>query len=280
MSAGRSTLLICLALAACSPSMRGSLPVTASATMPLATTPARGTQAAPTPFLFVDEPVIVRTGPGVVFPVTTEIPSQQNYRVIGKNVSWWLVELGANRMGWIYGEVNTTNFIGDPESVPEIEAPPTPTAQPTPTCRPNLNATAVPSQRIEAARSTLTQFFDLLNAGQYHAAADIYAGDYEVLRDNNPLVGPDDHAGLLRNACQINGYQCLKLSRVVGEMQMSPGEYQFTVEFINADGTTFERGQCCGASETDMPSQSQFTYTVRAFCPGAFYVMDMPVYVP
>jgi hypothetical protein len=40
------------------------------------------------------------------------------------------------------------------------------------------------------------------------------------------------------------------------------------------------RGQCCGASETDMPSQSQFPYTVRTTCQSTYYVMDMPVYVP
>jgi hypothetical protein len=94
---------------------------------------------------------------------------------------------------------------------------------------------------------TLARFFDLLNARQYQAAADLYAGDYEVLRDNNPLVGPDDHAALLRNACEINGYQCLKLLRVVSEEQSSPAESHFVVEFINPDGSTFVRGQCCGA---------------------------------
>jgi len=280
MRVGRIAILLPLLLTACAPVTGALPPGTATSTMRANTTPTQVTEASPAPFLFVDEPVIVRSGPGVIFPVTTEIPAQRDYRVIGKNVSWWLVDLGAGHTGWVYGEVNTTNFVGDPERVPEIVAPSTPTAHPTPTCGPQFRGTPVSGQRIEEARMTLARFFDLLNAGEYHAAADLYAGDYEVLRDNNPLVGPDDHAALLRNACEINGYQCLKLLRVVSEEQSSPAEFQFTVEFINPDGSTFVRGQCCGASETDMPSQSQFPYTVRTTCQSAYYVMDMPVYVP
>lgn len=280
MRVGRLAILLPLILAACAPVTSAPPPSTATSTLPARTPSAQGTEVAPASFLFVDQPIIVRSGPGVIFPVTTEMPAQRNYRVIAKNVSWWLVDLGAGHTGWVYGEVYTTNFVGDPQRVPEIAAPSTPTAHPSPTCGPPFRGTNVPGQGIEQARVALAKFFDLLNAGEYHAAAALYAGDYEVLRDNNPLVGPDGYAALLRNACEINGYQCLKLLRVVSEEQSSPAEFQFTVEFVNPDGSTFVRGQCCGAGETDMPSQSQFPYTVRTTCQSDYHVMDMPVYVP
>jgi hypothetical protein len=265
-------LFFSLALAACSPTVIANTLAVAP--------PSQSNEAASPPFLFVDEPVIGRSGPGVTYPVTTEIPAQRDYRVIGKNVSWWLVDLGTGETAWVYGEINTTNFIGDPEAVPLAAAPPTPTPRPTPTCAPHFVATPEAAQALEEARATLAGFFQLLNAGQYQAAGALYAGDYEVLADINPLVGPDDHAGLLRNACEINGYQCLKLLRVLSESQASPVEFLFTVEFANPDGSTFVRGQCCGANETDMPSQSEFRYTVRMTCPGAYQVMELPVYVP
>jgi hypothetical protein len=192
--------------------------------------------------------MIVRSGPGVIFPVTTNIPAQRHYKVIGKNVTWWLVDLGGGHTGWVYGGINTTNFVGDPERVAEVEAPPAPTPRPTATCAPQFAPTPPLAHPLDAARTTLASFFSLLNAGEYEPAAELYAGDYDVLRDNNPLIGPDDHAGLLRNACEMNGYQCLKLLRIVSQSQSSPTEFQFTVEFSNADGTAFVRGQCCGAS--------------------------------
>jgi hypothetical protein len=53
----------------------------------------------------------------------------------------------------------------------------------------------------------------------------------------------------------------------------------FTVQFEKPDGTLFVRGPCCGATEQEMPSQSDFVFTVVRQGEG-FAVQELPVYVP
>jgi hypothetical protein len=56
--------------------------------------------------------------------------------------------------------------------------------------------------------------------------------------------------------------------------------YVFDVEFNNPDGSLFVRGPCCGATETEMPPESQFEYTVTKNAEGKFVVLNTPPYVP
>ena len=63
------------------------------------------------------------------------------------------------------------------------------------------------------------------------------------------------------------------------EEMASPTEFKFVVEFSWDDGSLFVRGPCCGASETDMPPQSQFTVLVIKV-DDRFLVQQLPVYVP
>jgi hypothetical protein len=108
----------------------------------------------------------------------------------------------------------------------------------------------------------------------------LYGGEYQSLRDWNPLVDPQDHGILLANGCEINGLQCLRIKRISDENIVSMTEYHFVVEFMNNDGTLFVRGPCCGGNETDMPPESQFAYTVIRNCAGEFLVVELPAYVP
>ncbi len=132
---------------------------------------------------------------------------------------------------------------------------------------------------VEQAQQTLVAFFDSLNQGQYAEAVELYGGDYEVLTDNNPSLDPSDYVALWKNACTINGAQCLPvrtatLERKVGDVCL------FIVEFSNPDGTLFVLGPCCGGSETDFPPVSQFEYRVQRTTDGKFVVLDLPIYIP
>ena len=131
----------------------------------------------------------------------------------------------------------------------------------------------------EQAKQALTDFFNYLNQGDYAKADQLYAGDYQTLIDWNPEVDPNDHHLLWKNACTMNGLQCLKL-RSATLREVKGNEYVFTVEFSNLDGSLFVRGPCCGASETEMPSVSQFDYTIQKDAEGKFKTVDLPVYVP
>jgi hypothetical protein len=95
------------------------------------------------------------------------------------------------------------------------------------------------------AEQALLHFFEDLHAGRYAEAAELYGGSYEVPIDHNPPVDPNDHAALWRNACTINGGQCLLIRSVI--LRTSVSEFSYRV--ITADG-------------------------------GRFLVQDLPPYVP
>ena len=133
----------------------------------------------------------------------------------------------------------------------------------------------------ELALQTLTDFFEHLSAGRYQEASQLYGGPYEQFVDHNPALDPQDHAALLRNACTVNGFQCLRVRAARLDQQVAArGEFHFRVEFSTPDGGLFVRGPCCGASETDMPPQSEFLFTVTMSKDGEYRVQDLPIYVP
>jgi hypothetical protein len=135
------------------------------------------------------------------------------------------------------------------------------------------------SNELESAREALTSYFSLLHAGRYSEAIKHYGGDYEVLRGWNADVAGDDYATLFERGCTANGLMCLQIGSVVTEEKVSPTESRFMVEFVNDDGTLFMLGPCCGATEEEMPPQSEFTYTVKKV-DDKFLVQELPVYVP
>jgi hypothetical protein len=136
------------------------------------------------------------------------------------------------------------------------------------------------SSETQLALQALTAFFAHLHAGEYEQAAGLYGGTYDVMIDHNPEIDPDDRAALFRNACTINGAQCLETGRVVLEEQSTPTKFRFAVQFKNEDGSLFELGPCCGATEADQPPQSVFMYTVVKSTADDYVVLDMPVYGP
>ncbi|MDP1713501.1 MAG: hypothetical protein Q8L41_02045 [Anaerolineales bacterium] len=131
----------------------------------------------------------------------------------------------------------------------------------------------------EPARQALVEFFDFLNQGRYDDAVELYGGDYEVLTDHNSSLDPSDNVALWKNACTINGAQCLPVRTATLEKNVGD-EYLFIVEFSNPDGTLFVLGPCCDGSETDFPPVSQFEYRVQKTTDGRLVVLDLPIYVP
>lgn len=132
----------------------------------------------------------------------------------------------------------------------------------------------------QRAQHVLVDFLQSLYEGKYEKAARLYGGTYEGMIDNNPGLDPNDHIALLKNACTINGVKCLPVKSVILDEKVSNAEFTFKVEFLNADGTLFVRGPCCGGSETDFPPESVFYFTVMKLDKDRFIVLDMPPYVP
>lgn len=231
------------------------------------------------PYAIVDVPMYVRNGPGFEFNVIGEIESQKKYLVIGKHVDWWLIDLGNHQSGWINALADEISFFGNADAVADLASPATPTSEIIPACTP-IDTTETSSEGLNKAHNALTTFFELLNQREYEKAAALYGGDYQGLRDSNPLIDPLDYPALLKNGCEINGLQCLRVKLIVDEQAISLAEYHFTVEFLNQDDSLFVRGPCCGGNATDFPPESQFAYTVIRNCAGEFLVLELPVYVP
>ena len=126
---------------------------------------------------------------------------------------------------------------------------------------------------LERARESLFSYLSLLHAGRYAEAVNLYGGSYDILRDWNPAVDPDDYAALFESGCETNGLMCLDVAGILLKEVASPHEFKFNVEFITEDGSLFMSG-----SETS--PQSQFVFTVLKDGDGRFLVMDLPVYAP
>jgi hypothetical protein len=134
---------------------------------------------------------------------------------------------------------------------------------------------------LEHAQQTLLDFFSLLAAGDYAAAASLHAAEdesYEDARRNNPDVDANDRAALLEAACTFQ-LQCLEIREVLSAAQVGTDQYDFVVTFSNSDGSLFVLGPCCGEDETSMPPVSEFVYRVEVRG-GGFFVLGSPVYVP
>ncbi|MGA9532658.1 MAG: hypothetical protein WBR18_08090 [Anaerolineales bacterium] len=136
-----------------------------------------------------------------------------------------------------------------------------------------------PSEPV-AARQTLFDFFESLNAGDFARAVDLYSGSYEIMIDHNPAIDPDDHAALLRAACTINGAVCLKVdsAQLADSTEPMDGQFMFQVRFRNDDGSAFRQKPCCGADAGE--GQEVFQFRVVQVAEHLFQVADSPIYMP
>lgn len=145
-----------------------------------------------------------------------------------------------------------------------------------------LNACTVqPPAAIEtsAAETALREFFGALSAGNYEAAAALYGGSYDPLREMNPASDTDDLAALWRAGCEVNGLVCLPVGRVLEVRPLSESETLLVVEFLEKDGAVFLLGPCCGAEESAAAPQSAFEFRVRTE-EKISLVADMPALIP
>ncbi|NOK60722.1 MAG: hypothetical protein GFH27_549297n323 [Chloroflexi bacterium AL-W] len=120
-------------------------------------------------------------------------------------------------------------------------------------------AETVVDSDTEQAREVLETYLTALHEGRYADAAALYGGTYEALHGMNPSVDREDYSGLLTNACEFNGYQCLAVHSVTLEEAVSPTEHVFLVEFVDNNGEVFRFTPPRGSSEEP---RTQFPFTV------------------
>ena len=120
----------------------------------------------------------------------------------------------------------------------------------------------------------LSEFFDALNSGRYDDAAELFGGSYETLIAMNPEIDPNDHAALWKNACEINGFQCLSTREITSLRETASGEMLFLVSFSTDDGDLFVQ------LLEDGTLVSEFEYHLARGSGNDWGVIDLPVYVP
>ena len=130
------------------------------------------------------------------------------------------------------------------------------------------------SADVEQAQEALLAFFDYLHNGRYPEAAALYGGSYETMAAHNPDFDANDHAGLLQQACLVNGAICLGVETAVFTNQPSPGNFDFLVTFATDDGTPFT------IQLPEQPPQTQFPFTIQMTEPGSYRVVTPLAYSP
>jgi hypothetical protein len=133
------------------------------------------------------------------------------------------------------------------------------------------NVARGPQEPAGQALRVLFAYFAALNDGRYSAASQLYGGSYDLLRGYNPDVAANDVSTLLKRACEVNGFQCLKVRGVTRVDTISATEFRLTVMFNNRDGSLFQHPQ---------NGLTEFPYTVRLDPrDGRMRILELPVYL-
>ena len=133
---------------------------------------------------------------------------------------------------------------------------------------------------LTQARQALENYFKALQSKNYSEAVHLYGGDYAPLVQDNPDISASDTVALFERACTQNGFVCdITIKNLVQAAQLGEGEFRFTIEFQNRDGTLFVLEPCCGGDVSNFPPVTQFDFVVKKI-DSEYKVMDLPVYVP
>jgi hypothetical protein len=151
-----------------------------------------------------------------------------------------------------------------------------------------LESKALVPDPAPVAAAVLEDYLNSLASGKtglgyhtYKRAAELYGGEYDTLIEMNPEIDPGDRAALLRNACELNGFRCLRLREGVSDRteQRPDGSYDvhLLVQLSHEYGGLFITGSYAGAGGAP-PQQTEFPFTVRMLADGTFQVLDLPPY--
>lgn len=128
------------------------------------------------------------------------------------------------------------------------------------------------------AKQALITYFNLLETKQYSAAATYHGSGYEILQSWNPDINPDDRVALLKNGCEVNGWQCLEIKNILDERHVSQSEFRFLVQFEKSEWST-DTETVFTQESYNQEKKTDFEYIVKK-TDDHFIVMTPPIYVP
>lgn len=125
------------------------------------------------------------------------------------------------------------------------------------------------TEQLEMAQTTLIKYFAELHDGNYEQAVKHFDGSFLVLQALNRNDPMEDHATLLEDACEINGFLCLDVLEISSVEKLDATTYEVGVIFQNEDGSAY-------TASTDAVDAAPFLFTVVER-DGEFFVQDLPL---
>lgn len=144
-------------------------------------------------------------------------------------------------------------------------------------------------RELQKAREALVNFFNYLHDGQYDKAVPLFEPwDKGIGTQNSSWEGilsfvPREKRNEKGKAIGLGKlYQSVGVPirvKILNAEKVADDEYNFKVIFIKDDGSSYIYGPCCGATEKQMPSQSEFDYFVKRI-KGVYKVRTPPLFRP
>ncbi len=140
-------------------------------------------------------------------------------------------------------------------------------------------------QEKEQAQETLLNFFNYVASDDFKNAVKIFYPLDEndkynwdmITQYRDPEKQNSSKEEELAYYCSAVG-TCLR-AELLGFGKRAENDYIFTIQFREKDGSKYIFGPCCGATEEDEPSRTQFEYEVKKI-DGDYKVVTPPLYRP
>ncbi|MDA8242431.1 MAG: hypothetical protein M0Z67_18930 [Nitrospiraceae bacterium] len=140
---------------------------------------------------------------------------------------------------------------------------------------------------LQTAKETLIEFFNYLHGGQYDKAVLLFEpwekgvgrqrSNWEGISSILPPAERSDKGKALGAYYRSVGVPIR--AKVLDIKKVADNEYKLKIQFLKDDGSIYVYGPCCGATEKEMPSETEFDYFVQGI-KGIYKVRTPPLFRP
>lgn len=152
-----------------------------------------------------------------------------------------------------------------------------------------LHAIDTIDKELQVAKETLINFFNYLHDEQYNKAVllfepweegvGMHRSSWEgILSGLLPEKRNDEGKALALGAYYRTVGVPIR-AKVLDIKKVADNEYKLKIQFLKNDGIVYVYGPCCGATEKEMPSETEFDYFVHRIN-GIYKVRTPPLFRP
>ncbi len=151
----------------------------------------------------------------------------------------------------------------------------------------NLIAIDTTDKELQAAKETLINFFNYLHDGQYNKAVllfepweegiGMHRSSWEGILSVLPTEERNDKGKALGAYYRTVGVPIR--AKVLDIKKVADNEFKLKIQFLEDDGSIYVYKLCCGATEKEMQSETEFDYFVHKI-DGVYKVRTPPLFRP